>query len=63
MKRSLWRNKWFILAMAWSIFLAGTATKVMAAGTDVQLDKILKAGVDGLIAYFNFLLDVLNKIW
>ncbi len=62
MKR-IWRQRWFILAAAVFLFFATTATRAMAAGTDVQLDKILKAGVDGLTTYFNFLLDVLNKIW
>ena len=63
MKRKLWKQKWFILVCLWSVFFALTATRVLAAGTDIQLEKVLKAGVDGLTAYFNFLLDVLNKIW
>ena len=63
MKRRLWLNKWFILAVAVSVFFGVTSTKVALAGTDVQLDKILKAGLDGLTAYFTWLIDVLKLIW
>ena len=63
MKRKLWRNKWFILAMVTTMFFALTTTRVALAGTDVQLDKILKAGVEGLTEYFKFLLDILKLIW
>ena len=63
MRKSIWRNKWFILICIVVLFLMATSTKVALAGTDVQLDKILKAGLDGLTAYFDWLLDVLNKIW
>jgi hypothetical protein len=63
MRRKLWRNKWFILAMTATLFLAITQTRVAFAGTDAQLDKILKAGVDGLTEYFKFLIDVLQLIW
>ncbi len=63
MKIRLWHNKWFILVVVLTLFLALTAIKVMAAGTDVQLEKILKAGLDGLTAYFNFLIDVLKEVW
>ena len=63
MRKSLWKNRWFILVCLWSVFLALTATRVMATGTDIQLEKILKAGTDGLTEYFKFLIDVLDKIW
>jgi len=63
MKHCLWRNKWFILAVVVAVFFGATSTKVALAGTDVQLDKILKAGVDGLKAYFEWLIDVLKLIW
>ena len=49
--------------MVIALFWMATSVSVAYAGTDVQLDKILKAGVDGLTEYFKFLLDVLNKIW
>ena len=61
--RRVWNIRWFLLAVLVFFFFAATYTKVALAGTDVQLDKILKAGVDGLIAYFDWLLTVLNKIW
>ena len=40
-----------------------TSVKIALAATDVHLDKILKAGLDGLSEYFKFLIDVLNTIW
>ena len=63
MRKQLWHNKWFILACLVVIFFGATSTKVALAGTDVQLDKILKAGADGLTAYFAWLLDVLKQVW
>ena len=63
MKRRLWRNKWFILAVMVAVFFGVTSTKVVLAGTDVQLDKILKSGLDGLVAYFAWLIEVLELIW
>ena len=63
MKRRLWHSKWFILAMVIALFWMATSVKVAYAGTDVQLEKILKAGADGLIAYFAWLIDVLKEIW
>jgi len=62
MKR-LWRNKWFISLWLVFLFFVVTYSKVAYAGTDTQLDKILKAGVDGLTAYFAWLIDVLQLIW
>jgi len=63
MTKRLWHNKWFILAVVVTIFFALTQTKVVLAGTDVQLDKLLKGGLDGLTAYFAWLIDVLKVIW
>ena len=63
MKRKLWSNKWFILVVVVAVFFGATSTKVALAGTDVQLDKILKSGLDGLTAYFAWLIDVLKLIW
>jgi hypothetical protein len=65
MKRRIWKNKWFILVSIVVMFWLITSAKIALAvpGTDVQLEKILKAGTDGLIAYFNFLLDVLREVW
>ena len=59
----IWRNRWFLLVSLMSVFILATATKAMAAGTDTQLDKILKAGVDGFIAFLGWLLDVLKELW
>ena len=61
--RRIWRQKWFILVVVVFLFFAVSYTKVALAGTDVELDKILKAGVDGLTEFFKFLINVLNKIW
>ena len=59
----LWKNKWFIVAILAFLFIAATGTKVMAAGTDAQLAQILGAGLDGLKAFFDWLLEVLEVIW
>ncbi len=59
----LWRNKWFILVSIVSLFFMATSARVVLAGTDLQLDKILKAGTDGLIEYFAWLIEVLKLIW
>lgn len=61
--RRLWSNKWFILAVIVFLFFAATATKAVAAGQDENLTKILSTGVDGLIAFFDWLIDVLKQIW
>lgn len=63
MKGKLWKNKWFILILTTALFFGATSTKVALANTDVQLDKILKSGLDGLIAYFDWLIDLLKLIW
>lgn len=63
MRHRLWSNKWFILAVVSAVFFGLTQTKVALAGTDVQLDKILKSGLDGLTAYLAWLIDVLKIIW
>jgi LPS O-antigen subunit length determinant protein (WzzB/FepE family) len=63
MTKALWRNKWFILAVLVVLFIVATGTKVMAAGTDSQLAQILEAGLNGLKAYFDWLLKVLKEIW
>ena len=63
MRHRLWPNKWFILAVVVAVFMGITQTKVALAGTDVQLDKLLKSGLDGLTAYFAWLIDVLRLIW
>lgn len=63
MKRKLYKNKWFILVSVMAVFIILTQAKVVLADTDVQLDKILKAGLDGLTAYFDWLLDVLKLVW
>ena len=61
--KHIWRNKWFYLITSITVFWIASYVKIAYAGTDVQLDKILKAATDGLIEYFKFLLDVLNKVW
>ena len=61
--KSLWRNKWFILLTTAFLFLFASGVKVMAAGSDSQLTQILQSGLDGLRAYFDWLLAVLNAIW
>ena len=61
--KHIWRNKWFYLITGIAIFWLASYVRIAYAGTDVQLDKILKAATDGLIEYFKFLLDVLNKVW
>lgn len=61
--RALWRNKWFILATVVVLFLVATSTRVIAAGADNELTQILEAGLDGLRAYFDWLLEVLQVIW
>ena len=58
-----WHNKWFILVTLMILFFVTTSAKVMAVGTDSQLAQMLQAGLDGLKAYFAWLLDVLNVIW
>ena len=63
MIRKLWQNKWFILVSVVTLFGMASYVKVAYASTDTQLDKILKAGIDGLVAYFTWLIDVLQKIW
>lgn len=63
MKRGLYRNKWFILAVVVFLFFAATGAKVMAAGTDTQLATILQAGLDGFRAYLDWLTEVLTLIW
>jgi len=62
MKR-IWRNKWFYLVSVIALFWMVSYVRVVYAGTDVQLDKVLKAGVDGFVAFLNWLLDVLKLIW
>jgi len=62
MKR-IWKQRWFILASLIAVFLMTTVIRVQAAGTDVQLDKILKSGLDGLSAYLAWLLDVMKEVW
>jgi len=52
-----------MLAVIVFLFLAATRVNVALAGTDVQLDKILKAGVDGFVAYLDWLLTVLQETW
>jgi len=37
--------------------------KVMAAGGMAELTKILEAGLEGFIAYLDWLLEVLKVIW
>jgi len=61
--KSLWRNKWFILVTVGVLFFFASGAKVMAAGGDSQLAQILQAGLDGLNAFFDWLLSVLNVIW
>jgi hypothetical protein len=61
--KKLWANKWFILVVIMFLFFAATATKAVSAGQDENLTKILGTGVDGLIAFFDWLIDVLKQIW
>lgn len=62
MKR-IWNHRWFVLASLAILFWMVTYAKVVYAGTDTQLDKILKGGLDGLVAYFSWLIEVLQEIW
>ena len=62
MKRFI-RNKWYILAVIVTVFFALTSTRVAMAGADSQLVQILKSGLDGLTAYFSWLIDVLKVVW
>ena len=57
------KNKWFVLVLVIALFWMVSYVRVAYAGTDVQLDKILKSGLDGFTAYLNWLLDVLKEIW
>ena len=61
--KKTWRNKWFILAMVVILFGMASGAKVMAAGTDAQLTGVLTAGLNGLKAYFDWLLEVFKVIW
>ena len=63
MKRRLWNSRWFILMCVVGLFLMATSVRVAIAGTDAQLDKILGFGLNGLISYFDWLIDVLQMIW
>jgi uncharacterized protein involved in exopolysaccharide biosynthesis len=63
MTKALWRNKWFILAVLVVLFIVATGTKVMAKGTYDELAQILESGLEGLRAYFDWLLEVLKAIW
>ena len=62
MKRKMWRNKWFILAVMVFLFFAFTGTKVMAAGTDSQLTLILKAIVDLVAAGLAAVIEVFKAL-
>ena len=57
------KNKWIILASLIFLFLVATSIKVMAAGATDELAKILEAGLDGLRAYFDWLIDILKIVW
>lgn len=61
MKR-LWSAKWFILASVLALFFMATGTKVAFAGTDAQFQIILGKALEGLIEYFNFLIDLWLKL-
>ena len=61
--KKLWSAKWFILASVLALFFMATGTKVAFAGTDTQLQIILGQALAGLNAYFNFLIDILQKVW
>jgi LPS O-antigen subunit length determinant protein (WzzB/FepE family) len=63
MTKALWRDKWFILAVLVVLFIVATGTKVMAVEVDSELAEILKVGLNGLKAYFDWLLEVLKVIW
>jgi hypothetical protein len=45
------------------VFFLATGVKVLAAGGTAELAKILEAGLNGLVAYFNWLLEVLKIVW
>ena len=63
MRKSLYRNKWFILVAMLALFFMATSTKVALAGTDTELLAILNKGLEGLAAFFTFLIDVLKEVW
>jgi hypothetical protein len=58
------RRRWFWIApILVVVFVLATAIKVMAAPGSDNLAQILQAGANGLAAYFNWLLQVLQVIW
>ena len=59
------RKKWILIGLgaALMVFILATGGKVMAQGAAEELAKILEAGLDGLKAYFDWLLEVLKVIW
>ena len=61
--KHIWRNKWFYLVSVTTVFFMVTYVRVAYAGTDTQLDKILKGGLDGFTAYLTWLIAVLQEIW
>lgn len=63
LKRKLWSNKWFILSVCIAIFFGATSTRVVLAGTDVQLDKIIKGIIDTHIATIDAFIEILKLIW
>ena len=58
-------RKWIPIGLgaALIVFMLATGGKVLAQGTAGDLAKILEAGLDGLKAYFDWLLEVLKVIW
>ena len=58
-------RKWIPIGLGAALvaFILATGGKVLAAGATEELVKILEAGLDGLKAYFDWLLEVLKVIW
>ena len=58
-------KKWLLVGIPIVLlaFALATTDKVLAAGTADELAKILEAGLGGLKAYFDWLLEVLKVIW
>ena len=54
---------WIIPSALVGAFFLATGARVMAAGGSNELAKILEAGLNGLTAYFDWLLEVLKIVW
>lgn len=54
---------WVIPSTLVVVFFLATGIKVLASGGSAELAKILDAGLEGLKAYFSWLLDILKIVW